>query len=209
MADDRKRPARKPAGKTNMGLPVAAQKFPEWQGTVGMFIAGQADIDEADKVAVEMEGKWGVDRLRMIVDAGLREKFDRQRYLFNRAVWHGNLEDVRREAKRMVAAWRALDRAADGLGLPQRDPEVWEVAVGAGVAAIVRHAEDARKVAADSRHVAVYTLEEVGRLLEQFPMIAKAKEVFPGAQVVAARRPADPLQGVADSLAPLDDPLPF
>ena len=43
---------------------------------------------------------------------GRREKFDRQRYLVNQAIWHGELEDVRRETGRMVNAWLALDRVA-------------------------------------------------------------------------------------------------
>jgi len=196
--------------KSSMGVAVAAGEFPEWQGTVGMYIAGQAEIDETDKVAVEMEAKWGVDRLRMVVDASLREKFDRQRYLLNRAIWHGNLEDVRREAKRMATAWRVLDRAAEQANSPTRPPEVWEVAVGSGVAAIVQSDEDVCKVIADGRHVAVYTLAEVGRLLAQFPQLAKVKEAFPGAQVTAARKPdRDPLYCVPDSRAPLDEGLPF
>lgn len=193
-----------------MGVAVAAGEFPEWQGTIGMYIAGQSEIDETDKVAVEMEAKWGVDRLRMVVDASLREKFDRQRYLLNRAIWHGNLEDVRREAKRMATAWRVLDRAAEQAERPVRPMQVWEVAVGSGVAAIVQTDEDAREVLADGRHVAVYTLAEVGRLLAQFPQLAAVKQSFPGAQVTAARKPdRDPLRAVPDSRAPLDDALPF
>ena len=196
--------------KTNMGVPVAAQQFPKWQETVGMHIAGQSEIDEADKLAVEMEEKWGVDRLRLIVDAGLREKFDRQRYLFNQAVWRGDLEAVRREAKRMIAAWRVLDRVADEIGAPVRPAEVWEVGVNGGVAAIVRSDQDARQVIAEGRHVAVYTLAEVGRLIAQFPALMAVKEHFPGAQVQPARRPdPDPLYAVADSMAPLDDAIPF
>lgn len=211
MTEQKKRPAQRPE-KTSMGLPTAAGDFPKWQETVGMYIAGQAEIDEADKVASEMEDRWGVDRLRMIVDAGLREKFDRQRYLFNRAIWHGDLEEVRREAKRMIAAWRALDRAAGEMNAPPQPlpAEVWEVAVGRGVAAIVKTNEDARRVTADGRHVAVYTLQEIGRLLAQFPELAKAKQVFPGAEVKGARRPdPDPLYAIPDSRAPLDDAIPW
>ena len=63
-----------------------------------------------------MEAKWGCDRLRLLVGPELREKFDRQRYLFNQAIWHGELEAVRREANRMVVAWQTLDRAATAAG---------------------------------------------------------------------------------------------
>ena len=65
-----------------------------WASTPGTYIAGQANIDGADKVAVEMEKKWGCDRLRLLVSTEMREKFDRQRYLFNSAVWHGDLRGM-------------------------------------------------------------------------------------------------------------------
>jgi hypothetical protein len=83
-----------------------------WADTPGTYIAGRANIDGADKVAIEMERKWGVDRLRLLVSVELREKFDRQRYKYNAAIWHGDLEAVRREADRMTRAWMALDAAA-------------------------------------------------------------------------------------------------
>src|SRR6185369_8406045 len=81
-----------------------------WARTHGTYLSGRAYIDGADETAAEMEAKWGCDRLRLLVAPDLREKFDRQRYLLNQAVWHGELEEVRREAGRMVTAWLALDR---------------------------------------------------------------------------------------------------
>jgi hypothetical protein len=87
-----------------------------WARTPGTYIAGRAYLDGADETASEMEAKWGCDRLRLLVGPELREKFDRQRYLLNQAIWHGELEAVRREAGRMVAAWQALDRAAVAAG---------------------------------------------------------------------------------------------
>lgn len=197
--------------KHNFGLPVARMDPPPWQTTVGMFISGQAEVDELDLVAIEMEGKWGVGRLRLLVDVPLREKFDRQRYLLNQALWHGELQDVITQARRMIAAWRALDRAAEAAGKAHLDTEVWEVAMPSGaVAAIVRDPHQAAKVAAQDRAVRVYTLDEIGRLIEGFPEILAAKQVFPGATVERVRsRVTDPLDAVPDSKAPIDDVLPF
>ena len=48
---------------TAFGLPTR-EPAPEWQATVGTYLAGQAEVDEMDLVAIEMEKKWGVDRLR-------------------------------------------------------------------------------------------------------------------------------------------------
>ena len=77
------------------------------------------------------------------------------------------------------------------------------------VAAIVQDDCAARCVVREGRHTAVYTLEEIGRLLAAYPDIAKAKDVFPGATVTAVRRSVeDPLNAIVDSNEPLDDPIP-
>lgn len=181
-----------------------------WTRTHGTYIAGRAYLDGADETACGMEAKWGVDRLRLLVSPELREKFDRQRYLLNQAIWHGDLEAVRREAGRMVVAWQALDRTAAAAGRQPLAPQVLEVALADGsVAAIVPDATHARAVNADGRQVAVYTLEEIARLLAAYPQLAEAKLTFPGATIteIRPRSVEDPLDGLRDSNASLDDPL--
>lgn len=180
-----------------------------WARTNGTYIAGRAYLDGADQTACEMEAKWGCDRLRLLVPPELREKFDRQRYLLNQAVWHGELEAVRRESGRMVNAWEALDRAAEAAGRSPLAPLVWEVALADGsVAAIVPNGEHAAAVQPEGRRVAVYSLEEIGRFLSAYPDVARAKARFPGATVVqVAKRVSDPLDAIHDTNEPLDDPL--
>jgi hypothetical protein len=183
-----------------------------WARTPGTYIAGRAYIDGADETAVEMEAKWGCDRLRLLVDASLREKFDRQRYLLNQAIWHGELEEVRRESGRMVMAWQALDRAATAAGKSCLSPEVWEVPLEDGtVAAIVPDAAAAHAVVGEGRAVSVFTLEEIGRLLSNYPDIAKAKLTFPGATITRVSRSVeDSLKAVHDTDLPIDgDPIGF
>ena len=152
-----------------------------WARTPGTYIAAQAHIDGADQAALAMEQKWGAGRLRLLVSPELREKFDRQRYLLNQAIWHGDLEAVRREASRMESAWRRLDFYASQFGLEPLSPEVWEVVLEDGtVAAIVPDGAAAAKGAMpDGRRMAVYTLEEIRRLLSHYPVIAQAKLTFP------------------------------
>lgn len=179
-----------------------------WARTLGTYIAGRAYIDGADETAAEMERKWGADRLRLLVSPDLREKFDRQRYLLNQAIWHGELEDVRREAGRMVKGYEALDRAAAAAGKQPLAPDVWEVPLGDGSVAAIVPDVAASKVNAEGRQVAVFTLEEIGRLLSGYPDIAKAKLVFPGATVTQINRSiSDPLDAIADSKGKLDDPI--
>jgi hypothetical protein len=199
---------RRPAKPTSIvqGGPAA----PAWHATPGTFIAGQEEIDSLDLVAIDMERKWGAGRLRLLVPQDLREKFDRQRYLTNQAIWHGDLEGVRRECKRMTSAWKALDRAAEAAGAECAPPEVWEAAGNAGVVyALVRASGDVSRIQPSGRHVAVYSLDEIATLLDGYPAIVKAKEVFPGAAVEYVRRHiGDPLDGIADTLSPIDE-MPF
>lgn len=182
-----------------------------WARTNGTYISGRAYIDGADETACEMEAKWGADRLRLLVSTELREKFDRQRYLFNQAIWHGELEDVRREANRMTTAWLALDKAAATSGKEPLSPKVWEVALEGGrVAAIVPTDHDAKAVRAEGREVVVYTLDEIARLLSAYPDIAVAKATFPGATITEIRKTVDdPLNAIADTADGLDDEIGF
>jgi hypothetical protein len=95
-----------------------------WSRTHGSYLAGRAYIDEADLTAAQMETRWGAGRLRLLVPPEMRDKFDRQRYLLNAAIWHGDLNAVRREAKRMVTAWLTLDKAATAVGKAAISPLV-------------------------------------------------------------------------------------
>lgn len=182
-----------------------------WANSHGTHIAGRAHIDEVDALAIEMEAKWGCDRLRLLVSAEMREKFDRQRYLMNQAIWHGDLEAVRRESGRMVKAWKALDRLATDAGKTTLPKDVWELALSDGrVAAIVPDNIRARMVISEGRMVDVYTLDEIGRLLDGYPGLAKIKQAFPGATVTAVRRSVeDPLEAIGDTKDDLNDPIPF
>jgi len=181
-----------------------------WARTNGTYIAGRSYIDGADETACEMEAKWGADRLRLLVGPELREKFDRQRYLFNQAIWHGELEDVRRESARMVTGWLALDKAATAAGKQPISPKVWEIAVEGRAVAIVPTDHDAAAVNADGRELVVYTLEEIGRLLAAYPDIAVAKATFPGATITEIRKTVDdPLDAIADTDADLNDEIGF
>jgi hypothetical protein len=213
--DMAKRPARA-APPADKGVAVSGYKPIPWMATPGMYIAGRAALDEADALEVELELKWGRDRLRLLVSNDLREKFDRQRYLTSQARWKGDLEDVRREAQRMVKAWKALDKAAEAAGAQVLDPAIWEVCLADGtVATIVREPQLASRVLAEGRRINVYTLEEIAHMISAFPEVVKAKEVFPGAEVTKTKvRVADPLQsplgvkneeGIFDAGAPIDD----
>ena len=92
------------AGDLNATVPADERT---WARSHGTYIAGRAWLDEADATAAQMEAKWGVDRLRLLVRPELREKFDRQRYLLNRA-------DLARRARRRAARKPARGQSLAG-----------------------------------------------------------------------------------------------
>ena len=184
-----------------------------WAATHGTFLAGQAHIDGADAMAIAMEARWGAGRLRLLVTAELREKFDRQRFKLNAAIWHGDLEAVRRESERMIKAWQALNGAAEATGAQNLAPEVWEVSLADGsVVALVRSPAEAHAVVAEGRRVMVYTLNELAIMLGNYQAVTKVKVSFPGAEVTQIRRTVeDPLDRIRDGVSleeTLDDLIP-
>ena len=203
--------------------PTTRHKIPEtkmlgvptgpWATSPGAYIAGSSAVDGMDAVAREMEQRWGADRLRLLVDADLRDKFDRQRYLVNQAIWHGQLHEVQEQAGRMVKAYRALDRAATAAGAQLLSPDIWEVALKDNrVLAIVRTSTEAHAVAqsANGRAVVVWTLDEVAAMVSAQSEVMMIKTAFPGAKITAVRNNiGDPLDGLADSRIGLGDEIPF
>ena len=175
----------------------------------GDFLARQAVIDGVDALAKEMEKRWGVDRLRLLVEDEWRERFDRQRAKLNAAVWNGTLDELRAEGQRMRNAWLKLAQLAEDAGQRPLERDVWETAMPDGtVLAIVRTAPEAFGLAeAAGRQVRVYTLEEIARLVASLPEVSEIKRVFPGATITAVREPLDPLLGdLTDDQMPIAGP---
>ena len=127
------------------------------------IIATQSVLDGLDAVASEYE-KWGVDRLRLLV-SDESQKFDRQLSKLNAAIALNECENIQTMAAAMRRGWKALD--AEARCQPNHNPIVWEVPLPSGrVAAFVRTNAEASAVTAQGRYVEVWTLDEVGRLIE-------------------------------------------
>src|SRR5512147_2879673 len=76
----------------------------------------RAIIDGLDQLACEMERKWGVGRLRLLVGDLLRAKFDAQKDKLDAAIATKQEHYIRAQAEGMKRAWAALDKAAREAG---------------------------------------------------------------------------------------------
>jgi hypothetical protein len=161
-----------------------------------------AILDGVDECIVASERRWGVDRLRLLVIDDLRARWDRQWQSWCRAVEANDLAGIQKHGAAVRRAVAALEAAAAAAGAEPISPVVWETVYEGRVIAVARTSAEAYAVAAQGRGVEVWTLDELVRVaLPRTAMIAAAKEVFPGAEVVSYKSPpADWANG--------GDPLP-
>lgn len=162
---------------------------PEDHATLKAYIVG---VDTAARAA---ERTWGMDRLPMLADAEMRVRFFRQQAKWRQAletayeapsVSLAMMDQVRASSAAMERAWGAMGRSAVEAGHKPIAPDIWECALKDGrLVAIVQTAAEAGAVIADGRHVAVYTTDEIGNLIDALPqLLTHAKEVFVGAEIV-------------------------
>ena len=140
------------SGRSVVGLTIDPMAPPE--------LVIKAILDGVDAIARQMEGKWGVGRLRLLVGNALRIKFDAQKAKLDAAIATDEEAYIRTQAEGMRRAWLALDRAATESGAQPLAPEVWECVLPASgeVVSIVRTDVEAQRVA---RETEVWTLTEI------------------------------------------------
>ncbi len=147
-------------------------------------------VDGLDRLAVVMERKWGVGRLRLLVPELLRARFDEQKDRLDAALRSGEERFVSAQVDGMRRAWAALDRAAHDADEKPLATDVWECVLPSTgeVISLVRTDEEADHVARDGR---VFTLAEVAILIEALgDDVLAVKQKFPGAAVTGIRRKA-------------------
>jgi hypothetical protein len=166
------------------------------------YSLAKAILDGVDECIAASERRWGADRLRLLVADDLRSRWDRQWQSWCRAVRANDLADIQKHGAAVRRAVAALEAAATAAGAEPLAPTVWETAYEGRVVAVVRTSAEAYAVATQGRGLEVWTLDELVRVaLPRTAMIAAAKEVFPGAEVVRYQSPpADWANG--------GDPLP-
>jgi hypothetical protein len=126
----------------------------------------RAMVEDVDQVALAMERKWGIDRLRLLVPVELRARFDVQKARLDQAI-ASNLEDhVLVQSQGMVRAWEALDRAAADACQSPLCPQIWQLSLPrtGEVVSLVRTEAEAHHVVAEGR---VFTLAQIATLIDK------------------------------------------
>lgn len=155
-------------------------------------------VERHDLIAREMECKWGVDRLHLLVASELGEKFIAQRNRFNEALSDDDEARIIKHSAGMVKAYEVLDAEAVKIGAKPIDGAFWELAHPTLEALTVRLVQTAAEMPLTaSKGVAYLTAQE---LIQFVPVsVLAAKQAFPGAKVESVK-PVD---------EDLNDELPF
>jgi hypothetical protein len=135
-----------------------------------------------DKVAAEMESKWGVEQLTSLVSPDMAMRFERARQQLDDAVAADDPELTAQKAAALIRGWRKLDEEATAAGHPVEPDKVWHCEQdGFAIAVVQNHAHG--KYAAEGHRV--FTIDEVTRLIaSRFKDIYDVKAVFPDSEVV-------------------------
>jgi len=158
-----------------------------------------------DKIATDMESKWGCDRLPSLVSPETAALFGSAKAKLDAAIESNDPQEVARRAAVMIRGWDKMDIEAAERGSKALSPDIWSWASSEGfkVAITQSNAEAIKAIRTDKRleGVAVYSLDEIGRILqaESHRLLDTAKKAFPEA-VVSDVRPKQ---------TKFDDEIPF
>tara|TARA_R110000787_G_scaffold89337_6_gene189221 strand:- start:2288 stop:2854 length:567 start_codon:yes stop_codon:yes gene_type:complete len=159
-------------------------------------------IKPLDRIANRMELKYGCDRLQSLVSPATAKLFGSAKAKLDQAIQDNNPEDVAKRATVLMKGWHKMDEEASEAGHQPLKPSIWSHTTDDGFKfAVAQGNADAIKAIrtnAEMEGVAVYSLEEIGRILENESMhvVNSIKAVFPDAKVTKVKRD-------------LDDPVPF
>jgi len=160
-------------------------------------------VAPVDRLALEMDEKWGVDRLVELVSVETAAKFGSAMAKMNDAISANDVEGCKLRCEVVLRGLRAMDAEAERLGAQRASQDVWEVDVNGKVYAIMKDGRSWRSIREQRPNVELLTLREVALAYEFW----RANRV---GQFEEAVKQSFPEAEVSDVYAsPLDDEIPF
>lgn len=158
-----------------------------------------------DQRGRDMDQKWGIGRLPLLVPIEVAERFRVQQRKFSGAVWEYDPADAQKHGDAMLRAYAKLDELAVASGATPNPPEQWEFETAGGLIVLVRDIKDTGRVELNGRQAQVWSLDEIASVIAAHPALAAAKAAFPGATIESVR----PAKELRDDIASLSDEIPW
>jgi hypothetical protein len=161
-------------------------------------------LQPLDETVRQMEDRWGVDRLETLVSVDTAARFASAKVKLDESIFQNDATEVAKRAAIMQRGWEALDREATERGHTALSITAWTWRDDGGRAhAFVRDVAEAHQYGKENPGVAVWTMAEIIRIVDNFDHFSKnlpseAKVAFPGAEVSAIKNKGK-----------LDDDIPF
>jgi hypothetical protein len=158
-----------------------------------------------DRLAIQMDEKWGVDRLPELVSVETAQRYGSALTKLNAALEGGDPAEVAKRAQVCMRGLKVMNDEAEAAGQPQASAAYWEYELDGFKFGILK--DDAHwMICRDARpDLRFFTMREIGVALKALridnPIFAEVKRHFPQAQIDSIAERAAPPQ--------LDDPIPF
>lgn len=140
-----------------------------------------------DKIAADVERRWGASRILTLVPTEIAARFGLARDKLNAAIKEGDPEQVKLRAEVMVRGWKALEQAAVESGHTPAPSDVWSVNYEGRTYVITARREDVEPVGqyGDTGAIvmSVHELLLAFTMLRERQAIEAAKVAWPGATV--------------------------
>ena len=156
-----------------------------------------------DRLAIQMDEKWGIDVLPELVSVSMSQKYGSAVAKMNAAVEAGDVEECRKRCEVVIRGLQAMDAEAERIGAQRASTDVWEVEIDGKLFGVMKDGRSWRTIKKQRPELELLTLREVGLAYSWFrdnwagELEKAAKQSFPGAEIVDIKGKL------------FDDPIPF
>ena len=160
----------------------------------------RASLKSVDKVARDMEQRWGIGKLEQLANPALTTRFEQARQNLNHALGQESISEVVAKAEDMIRGWKIIEKKVLEAGHKPECEKVWHMVNDEGKKyAFVNDSSDHVYFDKDTT---VISMEEVLRIIEAHykELYLDVKTHFPEAEITKI---------TTKDKDKLDDELPF
>lgn len=162
-------------------------------------------IGPLDRLALDMDRKWGIDKLPELVSPQTAERYGTAIAQLNEALAAQDPKRAAHKAQVCMKGLHAMDAEAEAAGAPKADGRHWEYELGNFKFAIIEDDREWKTLQAKRPDLTIFTMREAALALKAYcetvPLV-EAKTIWPGAEV----KQLPPMNKNPEDL---NDPIPF